>query len=939
MSEPFLLLIDGSSLLSTQFFGNLPREILFAKTPEEKAKYFHKIMMTSGGVYTNAVYGFLRTLFRILKEQKPDYLAVAWDLTRDTFRRELYEDYKGNRSETMEPLKDQFALCQETLKEMGVMQFMDERFEADDFCGTLAKKFENDVAVKIFTKDHDYLQLVTERTHMWLMHPSQDKTDEMYRKYRVDRKSVNVPDRVFELDPALVEAEFGVKPCHVNSLKGLQGDSSDNIKGVPGVGPATAVKLIQEYGTVDALYKALEGRDKSGLEEIKKYWKEKLGITRSPINFLLKTSEEELVGEKSARLSELLATIKTDIDLGGLTLEDLKTDISRENTEKVLKKLEFSSLSADFAASEEKEADHAALFSEVDGMTGLEDLFAAVKKDARLGISYEPALGLGIARENGEACFVAKALFVTESVLAGFVRKLAETACVLYTPEGKGLVKLCGITARDTGIMTYLLDPLRADYPYEYVVKNAVNLNFPGKTALLGKAGASDDRSVLEKLLDTDREAVRNMLCYSALSAVLSGPALEKELTEKGMLKLYEEIELPCMGALARMEEAGIMVRREELKAFGDELKKEIDVLEQAVYREAGLEFNINSPKQLGEVLFERMAIPYGKKTKSGYSTAADILEKLAPEYPIIGKILEYRTLTKLRSTYAEGLQPCISGDGRIHGTFNQTITATGRISSTNPNLQNIPVRIELGRKIRKVFVPKPGCCFIDADYSQIELRVLAHMSGDENLIRAYRDARDIHSLTASQVFHVPIDEVTPLMRRNAKAVNFGIVYGISAFALSDNLSITRKEAQEYMDRYFETYPGIEAYLKGQVESAREHGFVTTLYGRVRPIPELMSTNFNQRSFGERVAMNSPIQGTAADIMKIAMIRVEKALLEEGLKSRIVLQVHDELIVEAYEEEADRVEEILVREMENAANLEVHLDVEAKRGYSWYDTK
>ncbi len=932
MNEPFLLLIDGSSLLSTQFFGNLPREILFAKTPEEKAKYFHKIMMTSGGVYTNAVYGFLRTLFKILKDQKPEYLAVAWDLTRDTFRRELYADYKGNRSETMEPLKDQFVLCQETLREMGVRQFMSERYEADDYCGTLAKLFENEVPVRIMTKDHDYLQLVTENTHMWLMHPSMDKTDEMYKKYHVDRKSMNVPERVFELDPALVEAEFGVKPCHVNSLKGLQGDSSDNIKGVPGVGPATAVKLIQEYGTVDALYKALEGRDKAGLEELKKYWKEKLGITRSPINFLTKTSEEELVGEKSARLSEILATIKTDIDLDGLTLAELKTDISRENTEKILKNLEFSSLSADFMSTTEAEEDYAANFAEVDGMTGLEDLLVLLKKDPALGISYEAGLGLAIARESGEARFVAEAFFVTDAVLAAFVKKLSEGRHVLYSTEGKSIVKLADVTTRDTGIMTYLLDPLRADYPYEYIVKNAVNKNFPARTLLLGKLSG-------EEALSTAREAVRDCLCYNALSAVLSGPTLEKQLEDQGMLKLFNDIELPCMGALARMETAGIMVRREELKAFGEELKKEIDVLEREIYDAAGMTFNINSPKQLGEVLFEHMAIPYGKKTKSGYSTAADILEKLAPEYPFVGKILEYRTLTKLRSTYAEGLQPCISADGRIHGTFNQTITATGRISSTNPNLQNIPVRIELGRKIRKVFVPRPGCVFIDADYSQIELRVLAHMSGDENLINAYRDARDIHALTASQVFHVPIDEVTSLMRRNAKAVNFGIVYGISAFALSEDLSITRKEAQEYMNRYFETYPGIEAFLKGQVDSARENGSVTTLYGRIRPIPELMSTNFNQRSFGERVAMNSPIQGTAADIMKIAMIHVEKALKDAGLRSKIVLQVHDELIVEAYEEEADAVEEILVREMENAADLSVHLDVEAKRGYSWYETK
>ncbi|MGL6220095.1 MAG: DNA polymerase I, partial [Lacrimispora sphenoides] len=414
---------------------------------------------------------------------------------------------------------------------------------------------------------------------------------------------------------------------------------------------------------------------------------------------------------------------------------------------------------------------------------------------------------------------------------------------------------------------------------------------------------------------------------------------LRESLEQAGMDKLYYEIEMPLIYSLFHMEEAGIRVERERLKEYGDRLKVRITELEQKIYEETGETFNINSPKQLGEVLFDHMKIPGGKKTKTGYSTAADVLEKLAPDWPVVNLILDYRQLTKLNSTYADGLAAYIGPDERIHGTFNQTITATGRISSTEPNLQNIPVRMELGREIRKVFVPQEGCQFVDADYSQIELRVLAHMSGDQRLIDAYRQAEDIHAITASQVFHVPLNEVTPLQRRNAKAVNFGIVYGISSFGLSEGLSITRKEASEYISKYFETYPGVKSFLDGLVSEAKEQGYAVSMFGRRRPVPELKSSNFMQRSFGERVAMNSPIQGTAADIIKIAMIRVDHALRKQGLKSRIVLQVHDELLIEAYHDEVDKVKELLVEEMKHAADLAVSLEVEANVGDSWFDAK
>ncbi len=896
MDGEYLLLIDGSSLLSTQYFGNLPREILFAKTAEEKEKFYDKIMMTRKGVYTNAVFGFMRTLLKILKDQKPAYLAVAWDLSRDTFRRELYPDYKGNRSDTPEPLKAQYALMQQVLSDIGIRQFMDDRYEADDFCGSLSVKFEEEIPVRIFTKDHDYLQLVTDRTYMWLMHTSQDKTDEMYRKYRMEHPS-SVPDRAFELTPALVKEEFGVEPQDVPALKGLMGDTSDNIKGVQGVGPASAVKLISKYHTVDALYEALRDMTKEKEAAIKKEWKEELGLTRSPLSYLLKTSDTEPAGEASARLSEILATIKKDIPLPDLKLSDLRTDVDKEKLLASLRELEFASLIPEVESGDRKETVERTI-EEVTDTDRIEALVREWRKLKKAGVSYaeDSDMTLYTSEENGFV--IRNSLFINEGTFAGIIRTLLRSGVTLYTMNGKPFVHLVNDPLRDVHIGAYLLDPLEKRLPVSESVED------------------------------------------SALLALLNGPEVDRRLKKTGMDRLYEEIELPLAGTLARMEETGIQVEKETLVSLSRSLKESVEELQEKIWSLAGENFNINSPKQLGEVLFEHLKLKGGKKTKSGYSTAADILEKLAPENEIVRRILEYRTYAKLNSTYAEGLQSYISEkDGRIHGTFHQTVTATGRISSSDPNLQNIPVRLELGRQLRKVFVPKEGCVFIDADYSQIELRVLAHMSGDENLITSYRSAKDIHAITASQVFGVPLEEVTPLMRRNAKAVNFGIVYGISAFSLSEDLSITRDEAKEYMESYFAAYPKIRGFLNDLVENAKKNGYVTTLYGRRRPIPELASSNFNQRSFGERAAMNSPIQGTAADIMKIAMIRVEKRLADEGMKSKIVLQIHDELLIEAYREEADQVEKILAEEMEHAADLSVRLEVDVKRGNSWYETK
>ncbi|MBQ8639517.1 MAG: DNA polymerase I [Lachnospiraceae bacterium] len=933
----FLLLIDGSSLLTTQFFGNLPREIMFAKTQEEKEAYYHKIMMTSQGVYTNAVFGFMRTLMKILKEQKPSHLAVAWDLSRNTFRRELYPDYKGNRGETMKPLKDQFILCQQVLEEMGIVQLMDERYEADDFCGTAAKQFEDQLPVRILTKDNDYLQLVTEQTNLWMMHSTAEKTDELFKKYRIDKQEQDLPERVFCFTPELVEKEFGIRPCFVNSLKGLMGDSSDNIKGVPGVGKETAVRLIQEYGTIENLYAAIDHLDKAGEKAIKEYWKEKLGLKRSPLAYLLKESETDLVGRKAAFLSEKLATIVREVPFH-LSLDDLKTAVNADAARAAFERLEFHSIKADFGEEEEKKDPWPMeQMNEISDLGEAADAVAAVKKSqsASLIVAADQGEVRGLCLFDQERCiFIRPVSFITEDQLKFWAEEILQNVPAVYVPDAKQLFHLLQCreypSVRDVGIAAYLLDPLKSSYPLEELAQSRLDWRIDDYGKLFGKQKVSE-------VSETDEYA--RWIGRLAVTAGLVGPMLEKELEETDMLSLYRDVEMPLAYDLYRMEKTGIQVRQEALVSYGEELIGGIRQLEEEICELAGTTFNILSPKQLGEVLFEKLKLPYGKKTKSGYSTAADVLEKLSADYPIVDKVLQYRQLTKLKSTYADGLAACISSDGRIHGTFNQTITATGRISSTEPNLQNIPVRMELGRAIRKVFVPAEGCVFLDADYSQIELRVLAHMSEDENLIRAYQDAQDIHATTASQVFHVPLEEVTPLMRRNAKAVNFGIVYGISAFGLSEDLSITRKEALEYIDRYFETYPGVKAFLDRMVKEGQEKEFVTTMFGRRRPIPELKSANYMQRQFGERVAMNSPIQGTAADIMKIAMIRVNRRLEREGCRAKVVLQVHDELLLETPTEEKEKVAAVLKEEMQSAAALSVALEVSLSEGASWYETK
>ena len=540
--------------------------------------------------------------------------------------------------------------------------------------------------------------------------------------------------------------------------------------------------------------------------------------------------------------------------------------------------------------------------------------------------------GISLGWEKEKIYYIPAQGFVTDQYLCEKMTEVLGKADAAVTMNVKEQLSYLHVEKKnlfDAAIAMYLLNPLKDTYAYEDIAKECLDLLVPSVQELLGK----------EDFGSEDEKAVKNAACYGTYTCLEGKAKLEEKLKENGMWDLFKEIEMPLVYTLYDMEKAGIKADGEALKQYGEQLSGRIKELETTIYDLAGETFNINSPKQLGVILFEKLQLPYGKKTKTGYSTSADILEKLASENPIVNDILEYRQLTKLKSTYADGLGNVIRKDGRIHSTFNQTITATGRISSTDPNLQNIPVRMELGRLIRKVFVPEEGFVFLDADYSQIELRVLAHMSGDEKLIQAYREAEDIHRLTASQVFHVPLDEVTPLQRRNAKAVNFGIVYGISSFGLSQDLSITRKEAAAYIEKYFETYPKIKGFLDGLVKDGKEHGYVTTMFGRRRPVPELKSSNFMQRSFGERVAMNSPIQGTAADIIKIAMNHVYERMKKEGLCSRLVLQVHDELLIETKKEEIEIVSRILEEEMKGAADLAVELDVDMHQGDSWYEAK
>ena len=880
-----LVLIDGHSILNRAFYG----------VPD---------LTNSEGTHTNAMYGFLNIMFKILEEEHADYLTVAFDLSAPTFRHKLFEAYKGTRKSMPEELRQQVPLMKEVLKAMNVTIIEKEGYEADDLLGTLAKVGESiGLDVSLISGDRDMLQLATEKVKIRIPKTKKGVTEvEDYNS-----------KEVFEL--------YGVTPTEFIDIKALMGDASDNIPGAPGIGEKTASAMIQKYKSIENAYAHIEE------------------ITPNKAKSSLSENYEQV------QLSKVLATIDTDAPID-YSIEDATfNNLYTKESYELFKKYNFKTLLKKFdneVVSTEPEAyKHIKKLSE---LSDIENAFADMEKAEHVGVflAYEDSELFGASFtfkcKDQSSLYIPIQGFINEGYLIG---KITDLSKVIHNKKNKliflnlkeqlDILKDCEFDMlTDVGLAAYLLNPLKDSYSFDELGRDYLKLLLPTKADILGKLGFKEAAFVNE-------DALSKYACLSSYVIYNAWETIEDELKKSNMLELFDTIEMPLLFVLYSMQTEGIMVDKDGLKIYGDKLQIRILELEKEIYELSGTEFNINSPKQLGVVLFETLQLPFGKKTKSGYSTAADVLEKLAGEYPIVGKILEYRQLTKLKSTYADGLSSYIGEDSRIHGKFNQTIAATGRISSTEPNLQNIPIRMELGREIRKAFIAKPGCIFIDADYSQIELRILAHMSGDMQLIEAYNSDQDIHRITASQVFHIPLEEVTNTQRSNAKAVNFGIIYGISSFGLSQGLSISRKEANEYIEKYFETYPDIKAFINGLVEDAKEKGYSTTIFNRKRPIPELSSSNFMQRAFGERIAMNSPIQGTAADIIKIAMIKVYEALKDNNLKSKLILQIHDELLVETYEDEVDKVKEILKENMLGAAKLLVSLEIDMNEGKNWFE--
>lgn len=847
-----LMILDGNSIVNRAFYGVRP-------------------LNAPDGTPTNAVYGFLAILQRMLDEQKPEAVCVSFDLKAPTFRHKACDFYKAQRKPMPEELAVQMPLLKETLDAMGIRRYEIEGFEADDILGAAAAVCErNGWDCVVVTGDKDSLQLVSDTTSV------------------CNVKTVRGQTETILYTPESFRAEYGFAPAQMVDLKALMGDSSDNIPGVPGIGEKTALDLVRRYGTVDRIYSSL------GTLDIKD------GVRRKLAD-----------GEASARQSYWLATIVRDVPLHFSPEENIWNNSYTPELYGVMKRLGFKRFIDKWGLTESETApakdDTSKKLIEqiVSDEAGMDALIAAVRKAERIAVV--PTDGLDAV----EICD-GETLYRAQWSVAG--EKYNELLRTVFSPEvkklGHNIKDLMGLLMKDelpvegftfdTALAAYLLDANNGDYSLTRISTKYLSHELDGAQAIFE--------------------------LYSVLDA---------KLDELGMTKLYYEVELPLCRVLADMEASGFYVDRKALYDFGESLNDGIAQMQAGIWAHAGHEFNINSPKQLGEVLFEELMLPSGKKTKSGWSTNADVLEKLRDKHPIIGEILEYRMLTKLKSTYADGLLKVIAPDGRIHTNFQMTVTATGRLSSTEPNLQNIPVRRKLGAQIRKMFVASPGKVLVDADYSQIELRLLAHISGDKAMQEAFLSGEDFHTVTASRVFGVPLDEVTPALRSRAKAVNFGIVYGISAFSLAQDIGVYPSEAKAYMEAYLDKYHGVRDYMKSIVEKAKTDGYVDTLFARRRYLPELKSSNFNVRSFGERVALNMPIQGTAADIIKIAMVNVHRRLAKEGLEAKLILQVHDELIVECPDSEAERVKEILTHEMENAASLSVPLTVDAHIGHSW----
>ncbi|MCD8039864.1 MAG: DNA polymerase I [Lachnospiraceae bacterium] len=914
-----IVLIDGHSILNRAFYG---------------------VPMLTGpsGLPTNAVYGFLNILFKILDEENPDYLTVAFDVKAPTFRHEMYAEYKGTRKPMPEELHRQVPVIKEVLTAMGIQLVEKAGYEADDILGTIAKRSEKEgMEVSLVSGDRDLLQIASEHIKIRIPKTKGGKT-EIEDYYAAD-----------------VEKAYRVTPEQFIELKALMGDTADNIPGVPKIGEKTATELMAAYGSIENIYEHIE--------EISK-----------------KSIRESLLNNRElADLSKKLAAIDTDADIEFSYDKARLGELLTPEAYDVFKKLSFKNLLSRFEhkPEPEKESEQDIQVDVIKTRRELEDAVRFVIKGGSAAVRFIDIQGqkkgdLGttgsgqmfLQLEDSTACFGCvlygngseNRVYFAENgggltrddILEQLEQLLTapgfELNCFdikndygsIFTDKREQDIRLSSheLTENlfDCKIAAYLINPLKNNYEIADIAGEYLNCSLKSRSEAFGKAD-------MQSVYSSQKEECVRFLAMEARVLGQAGAILAAALAQNGMDKLFRELEMPLTYVLYDMEREGILVKPEELKAYGEALTGRIGELEAAIHEAAGESFNINSPKQLGEILFDKLKLPGGKKTKKGYSTAADVLDKLAPDYPIVRDILEYRGLAKLKSTYADGLAAFIDGDSKIHTSFNQTITATGRLSSTEPNLQNIPMRMELGRRIRKVFIPQEGCVFMDADYSQIELRVLAHMSGDAQLIEAYQQNEDIHRITAAKVFHTPFEEVTDLQRRNAKAVNFGIVYGISSFGLSQDLSISPKEAKAYIDEYFKTYPGIKEFLDRLVADAKSKGYCETMFGRKRPVPELKSSNFMQRSFGERVAMNSPIQGTAADIIKIAMLNVYDALRRKGLKSKLILQIHDELLIETRQDEVDEVRKVLTDEMQNVCKLSVKLETDLHTGTNWYEAK
>ena len=870
-----LMILDGNSVINRAFYGVRP-------------------LTTRDGLYTNAIFGFLNILQRVRSEEKPDALCVAFDLHGPTFRHLQYEGYKATRHGMPEELAMQMPVMKEVLSAMNIPIYECQGWEADDVIGTVADQCEKQGwNCVILTGDRDSLQLVNNSVTVKLVRTQGGQTN-----------TTNYTPEVFR-------EEYGLEPIRLIDLKALMGDSSDNIPGVAGVGPKTASELLKKYGTLDGVYDNL-----------------------TPENMKGKLFEKLQKGRESAYLSYDLATIRKNAPIEFSPEDNLVLEPKRKALYELFTRLEFQKLidkySLRSAAFEEDDSRQTEIAEECrsemvqteERAQELAALFAEQKyvvlhfaEDFSAFAVYAPQT------ENTMYLYTQERLggaleSVLPPLLTAQIRKV--------THDSKPLMR--GLLAKglpidgfvfDTAVAAYLLDATRGKYALTALIEDYLHFTPPTAQDTTAYGVLMSETAAIEALYEMFSE----------------------KLKEQGADKLYDEIELPLCRVLAEMEHDGVQVDREALSQFGAMLADRIASCEAYIFEVAGGEFNINSTKQLGELLFEKLGLPPVKKTKSGYSTNAEVLEALKEKHPVVQAIMDYRMLTKLKSTYADGLQKEIAPDGRIHTTFQNLVTATGRLSSTEPNLQNIPVRTELGSEIRKMFVPRDGWVFVDADYSQIELRVLAHIAGDRQMQAAFRSGEDFHSVTASQVFNVPLSAVTPLMRRHAKAVNFGIVYGISEYSLSQDIGVSRREAREYIDNYLTKYAGVRDYMKDIVETARKQGYVETIFGRRRRIPEINNSNFNIRSGAERIALNTPVQGTAADIIKLAMVRVFDALKQQALQARLILQVHDELIVECPAFEAQSVMDIITEAMENAVELAVPLIAEAKMGESWYDAK